>query len=198
MSTGTPEVSMKVPLQISFRNMEGSEAMKANIAERVDKLHRVNDRITRSRVMVEAHHRRHHNGNLYHVRIDMTVPRQELVASREPHEHHSHTDVYVAIRDAFDAARRQLEAYARQRRGDVKSHEPPPHGSVAQLFPDQDYGWIASADGRVIYFHRNSLVNGDFDKLEVGAEVSFAEARGDLGPQASSVRRLGKHHYPEA
>lgn len=188
---------MQVPLQISFRNMEGSDAMRANIAERADKLHRVYDRITSCRVMVEAHHRRHVNGNLYHVRIDLTVPRQELVASREPHEHHSHTDVYVAIRDAFDAARRQLESYARQLRGDVKNHVPPPHGSVTQIFADQDYGWIASADGRVIYFHRNSVLNGDFDSLEVGAEVSFVEERGDLGPQASTVRVVGKHHYPE-
>lgn len=188
---------MQLPLQISFRNMEGSEAMKANIAERADRLHRVYDRITGCRVMVEAHHRRHQNGNLYHVRVDLTVPGQELVASREPHEHHSHTDVYVAIRDAFEAARRQLESYARQLRGDVKSHTPPPHGRVSGLFPAEGYGWIAAADGRVIYFHRNSLLNGDFDRLEVGAEVSFAEEAGDLGPQASSVRLLGKHHYPE-
>lgn len=188
---------MQVPLQISFRNMEGSDAMRTNIAERADRLHRVYDRITSCRVMVEAHHRRHLNGNLYHVRIDLTVPGQELVASREPHEHHSHTDAYVAIRDAFDAARRQLESYARQIRGDVKSHDTPPHGNVSQLFPDQGYGWIASADGRVIYFHRNSVLNADFDRLTVGTEVSFAEDRGDLGPQASTVRVVGRHHYPE-
>jgi ribosomal subunit interface protein len=190
-------VRMKLPLQITFRNMEGSEAMRVNIEERAGKLDQVSDQIMGCRVMVEARHRHRQAGNLYHVRIDLTVPGNELVVSREAHEHHSHTDVYVAIRDAFDAARRQLENYARQRRREVKTHTVPPHGHISQLFFEEGYGKIETSDKREIYFNRNSVLNGDFEKLEVGTEVSFAEEQGDLGPQASTVKIAGKHHYVE-
>ena len=188
---------MKLPLQITFRNMEGSDAMKANIEERAGKLDQVCDQIMSCRVMVEAQHRHRQAGNLYHVRIDLTVPGNELVVSREAHEHHSHTDVYVAIRDAFDAARRQLENYVRQRRREVKSHAAPPHGRISQLFFNEGYGRIETSDNREIYFNRNSLLNGDFEKLEIGSEVSFSEEEGDNGPQASTVKIVGKHHYVE-
>lgn len=186
---------MKLPMQVTFRNMEGSDAMKANIEERAAKLDQVCGEIMSCRVMVESLHRHRQAGNLYHVRIDLTVPGKELVVSREPHEHHSHTDVYVAIRDAFDAARRQLESYARQRRQEVKTHAEPPHGRISQLFVEEGYGKIETSDKREIYFNRNSVLNADFDKLEIGAEVSFAEEQGERGPQASTVKLVGKHHY---
>ena len=162
---------MKLPLQITFRNMEGSDAMKTNIEDRAAKLDQVCDQIMSCRVMVEARHRHRQAGNIYHVRIDLTVPGNELVVSREPHEHHSHTDAYVAIRDAFDAARRQLEHYIRQRRGFVKSHTVPPHGRVSQLFLEQGYGKIETSDRREIYFNCNSVLNGDFAKLEIGGSL---------------------------
>ena len=188
---------MKLPLQVNFRNMEGSEAMKTNIEERAEKLNQFCDQIMSCRVMVEAQHRHRQAGNIYHVRIDITVPGKELVVSREPHAHHSHTDAYVAIRDAFNAARRQLASFARQRRQEVKSHAAIPYGRVSQLFKKEGYGRIETPDNRDIYFNRNSLVNGDFDKLKIGSEVSFAEEMGEHGPQASTVRLVGKHHYVE-
>jgi ribosomal subunit interface protein len=188
---------MKLPLQINFRNMEGSEAMKNNIEERAGKLDQVYDQIMSCRVMVEAQHRHRQAGILYHVRIDLTVPGRELVVSREPHDHHSHTDAYVAIRDAFNAARRQLESYARQRRREVKTHAATPYGRVSELFVEEGYGRIVTPDNRDIYFNRNSLLNGDFEKLKVGTEVSFAEEQGERGPQASTVKIVGKHHYVE-
>lgn len=188
---------MKLPLQINFRNMEGSDAMRNNIEERAGKLDQFCDQIMSCRVMVEAQHRHRQAGNIYHVRIDITVPGKELVVSREPHEHHSHTDAYVAIRDAFNAARRQLENYAKQRRREVKSHAATPYGRVSQLFIEEGYGRIETPDNRDIYFNRNSLLSGDFEKLTVGSEVSFAEEQGEHGPQASTVRIVGKHHYVE-
>lgn len=147
--------------------------------------------------MVEAQHRHHQAGNLYHARIDITVPGKELVVSREPHEHHSHADAYVAIRDAFNAARRQLESYVRQRRREVKVHAATPYGRVSQLFVEEGYGRIETPDHRDIYFNCNSVLNGDFEKLAVGAEVSFSEELGEDGPQASTVKLVGKHHYVE-
>jgi len=120
------EVSiMKLPLEIVFHNLEPSDAIEAKVRERADRLEKFYKNIMSCRVVVEAGHKHHHKGNLYHVRVDVTAPDTELVASREPKAHHAHEDVYVAIRDAFDAMRRQLEDYARRRRGNVKTHEPP-------------------------------------------------------------------------
>jgi len=183
---------MKLPIQVVFRNMEPSAAIEAAVRERADKLDRFYEHIMSCRVVIELHHRHHHQGNIYHVRVDVKVPEAEIVASREPAEHHAHEDVYVAIRDAFNAVRRRLEDYIRRRRGVVKAHETPPHGRVVEIYPD--YGRIETPDGRRVYFHKNSVAGGDFDHLNVGTEVRFVEEPGELGPQASTVHVIGKHH----
>lgn len=185
---------MQVPVEISFRNLDRSEAVEADIREKVGKLEEFYDRITRCRVVVEAPHRHHQQGNLYHVRIQLGVPHRELVVDREPREKHAHEDVYVAVRDAFKAVRRQLEDYVRELRGDTKTHPAAPHGRIARLFPEKDYGFIQTPDEREIYFHANSLLDADFDRLEVGTEVRFVEEQGEKGPQATSVLRVGRHH----
>lgn len=186
---------MQIPLQITFRDMEPSDAVEARIREKVAKLDHFYDQNMSCRVMVEAPHAHHHKGKLFQVRIDLTVPEGELLVT---HEHHhkdpAHEDVYVAIRDAFDAMKRQLEDYARKRRGKVKTHEAPAHGRVSSLKPEEDYGRIETPDERVIYFHRNSVLDNAFDKLEVGSEVRFVEEAGERGPQASTVTLVGKHH----
>lgn len=185
---------MQVPLQITFHNLNRSEAIAAKIRGRAGELEKYCDNITACRVAVEALHKHHRHGNRYHVRIDVTVPGAGLVVSREPDVHHAYTDVYVAIRDAFDTMRRQLEDYARRRRRDIKAHAVPPHGRVVELNSADDYGRIETPDGRLVYFHRNSVVDADFDKLEIGAEVRFVEEAGERGPQASTVHPCGKHH----
>ncbi len=105
---------------------------------------------------------------------------------------------YVAIRDAFNAARRQLQDYVRSRRGEIKVHDVPPHGTITALHPDQNFGWITTSDGREIYFHRNSVTNADFDRLETGSEVRFNEEDGDEGPKATMVHVVGKPYPPPA
>jgi ribosomal subunit interface protein len=185
---------MQLPLQVVFRNMGASAAIEAAVRERAAKLERFYDVIMSCRVVVELHHRHHHQGNLYHVRVDLKVPGGEIVASRGPGEHHAHEDVYVAIRDAFDAVLRRLEDHARRRRGDIKRHETAPHGRVSELDPAEGYGRIETPDGRLIYFHKNSLVGARFEELGIGTEVRFVEEKGERGPQASTVRVVGKHH----
>ena len=185
---------MQTPLQITFRHMETSEALEANIREKAADLEKVYDNITSCRVVVETHHKHHRQGNLFHIRVDVNVPGSTLVVKREPDQHHAHEDVYVAVRDAFDAMRRQLEDYNRRQRGDIKTHEAPPHGRIIKLTPEENYGLIETSDGREIYFHRNSVTNAGFDALEVGNEVRFVEVAGDQGPQASTVTLQGKHH----
>ena len=104
---------MQIPLQITFHGMERSDAIEAKIREKAAKLDRFHSRLTSCRVVVEVPHRHHHKGKLFSVRIDMTVPGGELVVNRDSSDH-SHEDVYVAIRDAFNAAIRQLEDHARK------------------------------------------------------------------------------------
>ena len=185
---------MQLPLEITFRNLESSESMEALVRSKAEELDKIYHRIMRCSVVVEAHHKHHHKGNLYHVRIDLTVPGSELAVNRDPDQHHAHEDVYVAIRDAFNAAYRQLETYASSRHRDVKTHEAPTHGKISALFTEKGFGKIEGSDGREIYFHRNSVLNADFGKLEVGTEVRFVEEAGDEGPQASTVKVVGKHH----
>lgn len=178
---------MRLPLQITYRNVPPSEAVERCIRERAERLDQFCDRIMGCRVVVEARHRRQHQGHLYHLRIDITAPGDEIIVSREPALHRTHEDVYVAIRDAFDAARRRLEDYARRHRRQLKVHEPAPRGRIVRLDGDNDCGFIETPDGREIYFHRNSIVNADFDRLREGDVVRYHEEAGEKGPQASTL-----------
>jgi len=188
---------MKQPVQITFRDIPPSEFVEARIQEKTKKLEQFYDQIISTRVVVESPHSHQHKGNLFHVCIDITVPDGELVVNRAPKDHHAHEDVYVAIRDAFDAAKRQLQEYSRKRRGKVKSHQAPAHGMVSEIISGEDYGRIATPDGRDVYFHRNSLIDDNYDELQIGDHVRFAEEAGDNGPQASTVHMIGKHHIVE-
>lgn len=183
---------MPMPLQITFRNMERSPAVEANVQQHAAKLERFSDRILRCEVAVEALHKHHRRGNRYHVRIDLAVPGGELIASRQPDDHHAYTDVYVAIRDAFQALQRQLENHGQKAQRQVKTHATPPHGRVIEVDPAANCGRIETPDGRLIYFHRNSVVNGRLEDLAPGAEVRFSEEMGENGPQASNVHLVGK------
>jgi len=187
---------MQLPIQITFRKMAPSPAVEAHIRERAAALEHFYGRIMACRVVVEASMRRQHKGNLYHLRIDLTVPGHEIVVKRDPPEHHAHEDILVAVRDAFDAARRQLEDHARAVRGDFKSHETPNHGRIERLLKEEGYGFIRSSDGDEIYMHRNAVVGAGFDALSEGDEVRFVvhEGEGEKGPQASTVVPIGKHH----
>lgn len=187
--------AIEIPLQVTFRDMPLSKAIEANIRGKATKLGSFYDRILSCRVVIETPHRHRSKGKLYHVRIDMTVPGSELVVNREPSKHASHQDVYVAIRDAFSAARRKLQDYARRQRGAVKIHKALPHAYVSKLFPEEGFGFLETADGREIYFQRNSVLEPGFDHLEVGGEVTFAEEQGGKGPQASTVRLVGKNRF---
>jgi cold shock CspA family protein len=178
--------AMLLPLQVTFRNMPRSDAVEQAIRERAERLDRFCDRVMGCRVLVETRHRRR-QGNLFHIRIDLTLPGREIVVSREPTLHRAYEDVYVAIRDAFDAAGRRLEDFVRRDDMRVKAHELPPHGRIARLDRGNGYGFIGTPDGREIYFHRNSVVNAGFDRLEEGDPVRFHEEAGEKGPQASTV-----------
>lgn len=185
---------MQIPVLVTFRNMDRSDAIEAEIGERVARLEKFFDRISSCDVIVEAPHRHQKKGKHYVVRVRLVLPGQEILVDRDPKDSRDRSDIRIAIRDAFAAAQRRLQDYVRRRRGDVKVHEAPPHGRVVRLFPEDGYGFIEATDGREIYFHRNSVVNDGFATLEVGSEVRFVESEGEKGPQASTVVPVGKHH----
>ena len=199
---------MILPLQISFRNIKPSEAVEGRVREEVAKLETFYKGIMHCRVVVELPHRHYTSGDLYHVRIDLTVPGAELIVKREPslqtslrqvdtekqsksyEAHAAHKDVFVVIRDAFKEARRQLQDYARRLRGQTKAHVPQPSGRVSKLFPEEGYGFLTTADGSEIYFHKNSVLQGAFNRLTIGANVTFNEELGEKGAQASTVKAV--------
>ena len=108
---------MEIPLQITLRNLAKSEAVEAEIRKKAEKLDRYHRHIMSCRVVVELPSRHKQQGKEFVVRLDIKVPGSEIVVT---HQHDE--DLHVALRDAFDAARRKLEDYARTQRGDVKRH----------------------------------------------------------------------------
>jgi ribosomal subunit interface protein len=179
---GPKEACMQVPLEISARLIELTPDLEADLRRRSAKLERYFDRITSCRIAVEGPSNHHQAGGPYRVRLDITVPGSELVANKEGEE------LNAVIRDAFQAAERQVEEFADRRRGDVKTPVLPPEGQVIRIFQEEGFGFIAGPDGREVYFHRNAVLEPPgFESLTVGALVRFAEEQGFEGPQASTV-----------
>ena len=174
---------MQRPLKITSRDFPLNAAFEAEIREKANALENYYERISGCEVTVQAPAVKHHRkGGPFVVRIRLTVPGKELEV-----DHQAQEELSQAIREAFDAARRRLEDYVRELRGAVKKHEAVAVGRVIRLEPELDYGFLETSDSREIYFHRNSVLDAGFDKLEIGAEVRFAEEEGERGPQASSV-----------
>jgi cold shock CspA family protein/ribosome-associated translation inhibitor RaiA len=175
--------------------MDSSPAIEARIREKAALLERFSDRITGCRVIVEKEHRHRHKGNLFRVRIEIDAPGKALAVTHTGPRDHAHEDVYVAIRDAFNAAVRRLEDHVRERGGEVKAHTAPLHGTVRMVNHEGGFGFVETPQGEV-YFHRNSVVEGRFDDIEPGSRVRLevAERESDEGWQATTVRAIGKHH----
>jgi cold shock CspA family protein len=178
---------MIIPLQITFRHMEPSPALEGRIRELATRLDRFSEHIMRCRVVVEPLPGHSHQGALHDIRIDITLPDEEIAIRHAHLSDQAHEDPYVALRDAFRAARRKLEDYERKHRLDVKTHAEPAEGRVCELDAARDGGRIETDDGRLIYFHRNSVLGGRFQDLTTGSRVRFVEEAGDRGPQASTV-----------
>ena len=189
---------MQKPLEIRFRQMDPSPAIEARIREKAAALERFSERITGCRVTVEKDHRHHRQGNLFRVRVEIDAPGKELTVTHTGPRDHAHEDVQVAIRDAFNAAVRQLEDHVRKRGRKVKAHVVPLHGTVRMVDREGGFGFVETAEGEV-YFHRNSVVEGDFGAIEPGSQVRLevAERESADGWQATTVRLIGKHHLQD-
>lgn len=183
---------MPFPIQVTFRDMGHSDGIEGYIRERAAKLETFSARITDCRVVIEAPHKHQQTARHYRVRVDLAVPGAEVVVSHAPDEDATNEDAYAAVDEAFDRLGRRLEDHVRRQRGDVKPREESyREGRVSKLWSYEDYGFIETADGGEVYFHRNSVLHHGFDRLKIGSAVRFVEEAGEKGPQASTVTPVG-------
>lgn len=180
------------PIRITFKGVDPSPAVEAQIKAKVETLERFFGRLIGCEVVIEHLAKHSRKGNPFGVRLDLRVPGGPPIAVSHPHhDRPDHDDPYIAIRDAFNAAKRQLQDRARKLRGEVKHHAEPNLGRVWHLVVPERFGFIIAADdGTEIYFHEHALVGAEYDDLVVGDEVSYVihEKEGEKGPQASTVK----------
>jgi len=175
-----------LPVQITIRDIPSSEAIETQIRKKAEKLQRFFDRMSSCRVVVELAKKHPHQGKLFNVRVDITVPGKEVVAT-----HKSDEDVYVAIRDAFDAVQRQLEGYSQKRKGQVKSHEDVMRGHISRIIHNEGYGFIEGIDGSEYYFSVTNVSHPKFQQLSIGDAVEFTSQTMSEGLQAHHVTKNG-------
>lgn len=183
---------MQTPIQIRFTNIDRSEAVETVIRARAERLPKFASGITSCHVYVEdTSHRR--KGNRYKVRVEVRVPGAEIAVNAKPGDIRAHDDILVAVRDAFDAMERRLKRRKPNPLAASSGRATPLQGRVAELHAEERFGQIEARDGRLVYFHANSVVNDDFARLGVGdtVELVVQEDESEKGPQASTVRRIG-------
>jgi ribosomal subunit interface protein len=187
---------MQVPVKITFHNVDASEALEARINEKIAKLEGRYSGLVGCQVVVESAHHHQTKGRLYSVLVDVTLPGGKLVASSHTGKNpEKHDKVFAAMNDAFMAVEKQLEKFKDLVRRDIKQHEPSwLVGVVGALNTKDGFGFIKSPEGGEAYFHRNAVLNGDYELLDVGAKVRYvlSEEGGDNGPQASAVKLSAK------
>ena len=189
---------MQVPLEVIYNGVDRSEWSENFVREQVERLNRYAADMIACRVAIEQPHHHRNKGNPFHVRVEVTLPpRKDLVAVAEPKTVPASSELRNVIRDAFRAMEKQVKKACEQRRYDVKAHEDTrvhngTSAFVVRLFPDRDYGFVKTADGEEVYFHRNSVLHGDFERLGIGTRVRYETEEGEKGLQASTVQILDK------
>ncbi|MBE9180091.1 HPF/RaiA family ribosome-associated protein [Oculatella sp. LEGE 06141] len=191
---------MKVPPEITYRGVDKTAAIDALVNEKIAKLERVCDHISSCHIAIEKIHDRPKGGSPYRVRLDITVPPgHELAAESNPSpgDRNQYPELDVVVRDAFDKAWRQLRDLSKQQqeydKGQVNDGGHDTTALVTKLFPEQDYGFIKTLEGEDVYFHRNSVLHDDFDRLNVGTGVRFEAVADEEGMlHASTVQIVNK------
>ena len=179
-----------LPVQITIRDIPISSAIEFLIRKKAEKLKQFYDRISSCRVVLELPQKHKHQGKIYNVRIDMTVPGKEFVST---HKHDQ--DIYVAIRDAFKAIERQLEEHSRKRHGRTKTHDELLHGHITRMMPNEGYGFIEGMDGNEYYFSMTNVHYPSFAQLMIGDAVEYiAEPNSEGCWQAHHVVRERSNH----
>jgi cold shock CspA family protein/ribosome-associated translation inhibitor RaiA len=185
---------MQTAPELIFHDVDRSAWVESYILERVQRLERFADGITSCRVTLTQEQASHHKGNRYSVMVETRMPpNHDLAAKKGKVIHDMPQQLPALINLAFGAVERQLKKTAQLRRGETKSRDNGSvHGIVEKLF-GEGYGFLREVgDDRQVYFHRNSVLHDDFERLAVGTEVRFTPQDGDDGPQASSVQIIAK------
>jgi cold shock CspA family protein len=181
---------MQTAPELIFHDVDRSAWVETYILERVQRLERFADGITSCRVTLTQEQASHQKGNRYSVLVETrTPPNHDLAAKKAKVIHDMPQQLPALINLAFGALERQLKKTSQMRRGEVKHHENALASGVVEKIFDEGYGFLRGTDDdRQVYFHRNAVLHGDFERLAVGMEVRFAPQEGDDGPQASSVQ----------
>lgn len=175
-----------LPIQITIRDMPNSPTLKNYLHVEVSKLTQFYEYIQSCRIVIDIPQKHKHQGKLFGIRINLAVPHKTLVVSHKLDE-----NIYIAIHTAFQALQRQLETYARKRRGDVKTHGLMQHqqGRVKKIFTGQGYGFIQGMDDNEYYFSLNNVSYPSFAQLQLGDRVQFVKVAQNAGLQAHRVTR---------
>ncbi|MCF8086252.1 MAG: HPF/RaiA family ribosome-associated protein [Desulfohalobiaceae bacterium] len=195
---------MQIPMEISYKHVSKSDWIDDFINKQAEKLERYTKDIISCRVAVEMDHKSRTRGNPFYVRVEVSLPgKKRLVTSSEPLKAGEDTqqELRNVIRDAFRSMEKRLKKTQAERKHQVKARQEQPHALVVRLFPEMGYGFLKQPDTEEeIYFHRNSVPHGDFERMAVGTEVRYEPEMGEEGLQASSVHivsKPGKRERPE-
>jgi cold shock CspA family protein len=193
---------MQIPLEISYRNIRKRESIESLIKQKVKKLEDVCDYMTSCRIALEIPQKNIRKGNPYRIRISIRVPHShEVVVRHEPGGDKDDDSLEHIIRETFEAARKQLRELVEKQRREVKIHSQQEVTAIVEkLYPQDGYGFIRTMEGRQLYFHRNSVLHNDFNRIKIGSSVRYFEEEGEDGPQASTVQvfdRPGKSKIPK-
>lgn len=192
---------MQTPVEIDFQGLEPTPRLRASIDRHIATLEERFGRITSCRVVVRAPSERHRKGGAFDVSIRLLLPQGREVdigrSEGRPEgvdtDHHRLLDPAVAINDAFKRARRQLQDQAQRMREGMANRAAAPIATVSRFDDAAGFGFLETADGREVYFHKNSVLDDGLRAVAPGTRVTYFEEMGDKGPQASTVRLLGKH-----
>jgi cold shock CspA family protein len=184
---------MQTPAQIELEGVVATPELQASIDQHIAELESRFGRLTAGRVVVRGPGDRHRTGGQYQVSIRLALPDgREVNIVRTPKQDERYADLTFAVDNAFKRARRRLQDQSRLMQGQTKQHENQPIGTVVRIDPSGDFGFIESGDGREVYFNCNSVLDGA-SNIAPGTRVSYVEEIGEKGPQASTVKVLGKH-----
>lgn len=187
---------MQTPPEIIVTDFDKPDWLEERVRERIDRLERISDRLIGCKVWIRAPHRRHRTGTRYQVDIEVATPERVLAVDRDPGDAAAHEDLSVAIRDAFNAIERQVRRWKQQHGGRPAVHAEPLQGTVEEIDAEGGFGQIAAADGRLVYFHANSVAGG-IGTLSPGdpVELSVDDKDAEGGPHASAVRLISRARF---
>ena len=192
------QTTMQIAPEISFHNCESSATVEDAIRGHIERLERIYGHMTGCRVRVDQRNQNQADTIPPVVRIEISVPgHKDIVVAHEPdhlQRKYQAPELRNAVNEAFRIAERRLSKFKDKRtdHGTAERHEAAQEfrGEIAELTPGEDFGFLMTKEGALLYFHRNSMLSGEFDRLNRGDEVSYVEAMGDNGPTASKVRVL--------